>query len=117
MNTGTKRHNPLTSKLAHESIKPSKEYMYVKIVAGLEKLRVGGNFEEVALASGIKPEQAWKRLSELVEKGICFNTGITHVTSSGRQAMVRQLTSLKSKIIIEPMLNKPNKVIQAELFS
>lgn len=93
--TPKKRKHRATSKAAHDSVKEHKAEMYSKIISGLEKLRVGGNFEEIAAASGIKPEQAWKRLSELVDNGTCFNVGITRPTSSGRQAMVRQLTKLK----------------------
>lgn len=90
----SKRNNPVTSRLAHESIKESKASMYAKITKGLTKLRVGGQFEEVAAASGITPAQCWRRLSEMVDKGLCFNTGITRKTSSGRQAMVRQLVDM-----------------------
>lgn len=92
----SKRKQPITSILAHESVKKAKAAMYVKIIEGMKKLRVGGNFEEIATASKLKPDQTWKRLTELVDMGICFNTGITHKTSSGRRAMVRQLTDLKN---------------------
>lgn len=91
------RINPSTSKDAHDSIKPSKSYYYAKIIDGLSRLKVGGNFEEIAIVSGIKPDQAWKRLSELVQQGVCYNTGITRPTSSGRKAMVRQLVGLDVK--------------------
>ncbi len=106
----TKRKQPITSILAHNSVKDAKSAMYVKIEEGLNKLRVGGNFEEIAKASNLEPAQVWKRLSEMVELGICFNTGITHKTSSGRSAMVRQLTDLKPK-------PQTGKVVQVDLFS
>ncbi len=91
-----KRNNPVTSRLAHESVKEHKEGMYEKIIVGLEKLKVGGHFEEIAKACGLEPAKVWKRLSEMQEKGIIFNVGITRPTSSGRQAMVRQLCSLRN---------------------
>ncbi len=106
----TKRKQPITSILAHNSVKDAKAAMYVKIEEGLNRLRVGGNFEEIAKASNLEPAQVWKRLSEMVELGICFNTGITHKTSSGRSAMVRQLTDLKPII-------KTGKVVQVDLFT
>ena len=84
-----------TSSAAHESIKGSKQVMYDKITVGLVKLGIGGQFEEIAFASGLKPEQVWKRLGEMVTMGIVYNTGLTRITSSGRSAMVRQLTILK----------------------
>ncbi len=92
--TSRRKPNPL-SKEAHESVKEHKTVMYEKIIEGLKKLKVGGTSEEVAIASGITTAQCHKRLPEMVEKGICFNTGITRVTSSGRKSMVRQLTELK----------------------
>jgi len=103
----TKRTNPTTSILAHESVKDAKAAMYVKIIEGMNKLRVGGNFEEIAKASNLKPDQTWKRLPEMIELGIVFNTGVTHKTSSGRSAMVRQLVNLKPK---------PTTVSQSTLF-
>ena len=106
----TKRKQPITSILAHDSVKDAKAAMYVKIIAGMNKLRVGGNFEEIAKASGLQPAQAWKRISELVEMGICFNTGITHKTSSGRSAMVRQLTDLSHiKPVLAPTPESPKE--------
>lgn len=95
-----------TSTLAHESIKPAKSYYQNKIIEAMERLKVGATFEEAAIEAGIKPDQAWKRMSELVSSGILYNVGITRKTSSGRQAMVRQLSSLRPK---QPLT-------QAELF-
>jgi hypothetical protein len=111
--TLTSRRTPTTSHLAHESIKDRKEAMYTKIVAGLEKLRVGGNFEEIAVACNLESAQVWKRLSEMVDAGIVFNVGITRETSSGRKAMVRQLSSLRPR----PMFMAGQLVKQAELFT
>lgn len=90
-----------TSNDAHESIKPDKVRMYAKITEGMRKLKVGGTFEEIADASDLKPDQVWKRLSEMVELKLVYNVGITRPTSSGRQAMVRQLTELIPKKQLE----------------
>lgn len=109
----TNRRTPITSHLAHESVKHGKQAMYEKIIAGMERLRVGGNFEEIAIASNLEPAQCWKRLSEMVDAGTVFNVGITHKTSSGRQAMVRQLVSLKEK---HKNLLPENKCPQLDLF-
>lgn len=84
-----------TSRDAHESIKEHKGVMYEKIIEGLRKLKVGGTFEEIAEACNLKPDQVWKRLSEMIELKIVYNVGTTRPTSSGRQAMVRQLTEFK----------------------
>lgn len=92
-----KREHRATSKEAHDSMKNAKAIMYEKIVEGLKRLKVGGNFEAIAKASGLKPEQTWKRLPEMVELGMVYNCGYTHKTSSGRSAMVRQLIGLGYK--------------------
>lgn len=109
-----KREHRATSKEAHESVKEHKEAMYEKIVKGLEKLRVGGHFEAIAEAAGLEPSQVWKRLPEMVERGIVYNVGTTKPTSSGRKAMVRQLVTIKmeNNISITPM--KPLQ--QSQLF-
>lgn len=91
-----KRQHRSTSKEAHESVKEHKEVMYDKIKDGLNKLKIGGHFEEIANACGLKTEQVWKRLNEMIELGMIYNVGITRPTSSGRKAMVRQLVGLKS---------------------
>lgn len=90
-----KRQHRSTSKAAHDSVKEHKAAMYEKIIEGLRKLKVGGTFEEVALASGLKPEQTWKRLPEMIEKGVVYNVGTTRKTSTGRKAMIRQLTEFQ----------------------
>ena len=90
----TKHHQPITSLLAHESLKESKAAMYVKIIEGLNKLRVGGTFDELSVVTGLKPQQIWKRYSEMAALGMIFNTGITRKGVSGRSCRVWQLTDL-----------------------
>lgn len=112
----SKRQHRATSKAAHESVKEHKEAMYVKIIEGLRKLKVGGHFEAIAEAAGIEPAQCWKRLPEMVEAGTVYNVGTTRPTSSGRKAMVRQLVEIKineSKTFICPQ----NPLKQSQLFN
>jgi hypothetical protein len=90
-----KRQHRATSKEAHESVKEHKPAMYEKIKAALEKLKIGGTFEQIALCGGLKPAQVHKRLPEMIELGIVYNVGVTRRTSSGRKSMVRQLVGLK----------------------
>lgn len=104
-----KRQHRATSKEAHESIKDHKAAMYEKIIKGLERLRVGGTFQEIATASGLKDAQVWKRLPEMVEMGKVYNTGTTRSTSSGRKAMVRQLVGLNYTDGQIPVIEKPIK--------
>lgn len=91
------RKHSATSKAAHDSIKGIKSELYEKIIEGLKRLRVGGNFEEISKAAGITPAQCHKRLPELVEMGKVYNCGYTRPTSSGRSSMVRQLVGLGYK--------------------
>lgn len=111
-----KRKNPPTSLAAHDSVKDAKPYYHAKIIEGLKRLKVGGTYEEIAAASGIKPEQSWRRLSELIKMGIVFNAGYTRKTSSGRAAEVRQLVGLTAiPTNPEPKTEKQksaNKIVQ-----
>jgi len=47
-----------------------------------------GHSEKIALVSGLKPQQVWKRLSEMESKGLIINTGKTALLSSGVQGIV-----------------------------
>lgn len=91
-----KRQHRATSKEAHESVKEHKAKMYLKIKEGMGRLKIGGTAEEISKVCGLKAEQVWKRLPEMVELGIVYNVGITRPNSSGRKAMVRQLTGMKA---------------------
>ena len=62
-----------TSILAHESIKPAKEILHSKIMAGLKKIEKG-TFREIAKASSLDEQQVWKRLSEMERKGMITYT-------------------------------------------
>lgn len=104
------RQHRATSKAAHESVKDHKQVMYDKIKVGMERLRIGGTFEEIAKVCGLKPEQVWKRLPEMVEAGTVYNVGITRKTSSGRSAMVRQLVGMKA---VDATMNKTQAQLKA----
>lgn len=88
------RRNPQTSIDAHKAIIPAKQAYYDKIIDGLKKLKVGGTAEQIAQASGIRYDQCWRRLDEMVKAGAVYNVGVTRKTSSGRSSMVRQLVGL-----------------------
>lgn len=114
----SKRKHSDTSSAAHNSIKGIKSEMYDKIIEGLKRLRVGGNFEEIAKASGITPAQCHKRLPELIELGKVYNCGYTRPTSSGRSSMVRQLVGLGYKNEDKtPTKKKETKIIYNPIFS
>lgn len=82
-----------TSKAAYDSLTlEHKRSMWVKIIKAASKLPNGGNFEQIAKKARLKPDQVWKRLPELVDAKVMYNTGETAPTSTGRQAMVRRLT-------------------------
>lgn len=56
-----------TSILAHESIKPAKDFLHSKILQGLKKIEKG-TFREIANAANLDEQQVWKRLSEMERK-------------------------------------------------
>ncbi len=87
---------PQTSRDAHESIKEHKADTYDIIVKALEEIKIGATSEQISIHTGIKHERIWKRMSELVDSNVLFNTGIKRKTTSGRGSMVRQLTRLKN---------------------
>jgi hypothetical protein len=117
----TKRHTPITSILAHDSIKESKAEMYRRIIEGLNKLRTGGTFDEISIASNLKPQQVWKRLSEMQGLGLIFNVGTTRPGASGRSCSVWQLQSLTTIVDISELsltnCTEKTPLQQLDLFS
>lgn len=90
----TRQHKP-TSKQGEAHIAPFKKSHKEKIKDGLKQLKVGGTHEELALVTGLRPDQVWKRLSELCNDGDLFDTGITRKLKSGVQGIVWQLSGEK----------------------
>lgn len=82
------------SKLGEAHIAPHKENHKDKILAALGKLRVGGTHEEIAEAAGMRPDQVWKRLSELYHDSKIFDTGLLRRLKSGVHGTVWQLTEI-----------------------
>lgn len=105
-----------TSRAAHESIMPAKAYYHKKVIEGLEKLKVGGTFAEIADAVDVKHDKIWKRISEVAKLEIVFDTGITRKLPSGRQGTVWQLTSRKHSYANEVINSATNNPKQTELF-
>lgn len=89
-----RQHRP-TSKQGEEFIKPFKQSHKQKIIDGLEKLRVGGTQEEISLCVGLREDQVWKRMNDLVKDELVFDTGITRKLKSGLQGIVWQKVGLK----------------------
>lgn len=86
-----------TSHAAHEAIKPVKPNMFQIITDGIRKLKGGGTFDDISKVTGLRPEQVWKRLSELKRDGIIFDTGATRPLKSGLNGIVWQLWENVSK--------------------
>lgn len=90
-----RQHSP-TSSAGHDHIKPFKPNHKQKILEGLERLKIGGTHEEIAIVSGLRPDQCWKRLSELEREQLIFDTGITRKLKSGVIGSVWQLSGKKA---------------------
>ena len=89
-----RQHKP-TSSAGHDHIKPFKPNHKQKILEGLERLRIGGTQEELAAIIGLRPDQVWKRMTDLQKDGSVFDTGITRKLKSGLQGIVWQKVGLK----------------------
>ena len=103
-----RQHSP-TSKSAEQFIKPFKPNHKQKILAGLDMLKVGGTFEQIAQITGMKESQVWKRLSEAERDGTIFNTGITRKLSSGMEGTVWQKSGMKTVDADNPKTDKEIK--------
>jgi DNA-binding Lrp family transcriptional regulator len=79
-----------TSILAHESIKPTKESLYLKIKQALNKIN-SGSFRDIANHLGLKDEQVWKRLSELEKLEIVEIKGTKICEVSKRKVSIYKL--------------------------
>ena len=90
-----------TSREAHEYIKPHKQSHQEKILEGLDRLKIGGTHEEIGAVAGLRPDQCWKRLSELAKEGKIFDTMITRKLKSGLQGSVWQLAG-KPTVVVSP---------------
>ena len=57
----------------------------------LRELRKGpGTFEELSKRTGLRPDQVWRRLSDLEKEGLAFPTSDIRRGESGRQQRVWQ---------------------------
>ena len=72
---------------AHESIKPSKESLYIKIKTALKVIEKG-TFREIAKQANLQDMQVWKRLSEMERMNIISNVSDKICAVSGRKVSV-----------------------------
>jgi hypothetical protein len=94
-----KRKRNQNSKAAHEFTKPAKKAYWEKIMDALNDLKGGATFEELADKAGLRPDQVWRRLSEMERDGKIFNTGVSRPLKSGCSGAVWQSSnSSPSKI-------------------
>lgn len=77
---------------AHESVKPSKEFIHAKIVKALSVIN-SGTFREIATECNMKDQQIWKRLSELERLGKIENVSDKVCEISKRSCSVWILTN------------------------
>lgn len=72
---------------AHNSVKPSKEFIHAKIVKALSVIN-SGTFREIAHECNLQDMQVWKRLSELERMGKIENISDKKCEISGRSCSV-----------------------------
>ena len=77
---------------AHQSTKPSKETLYIKIKTALKVIEKG-TFREIAKQANLQDMQVWKRLSEMERMNIIGNVSDKRCEISGRSCSVWTLTN------------------------
>ena len=77
---------------AHQSIKPSKESLYIKIKSALQVIEKG-TFREIAKQANLQDMQVWKRLSEMERMNIISNVSDKICEISGRKVSVWTLNN------------------------
>ena len=71
----------------HQSTKPSKESLYIKIKTALKVIEKG-TFREIAKQANLQDMQVWKRLSEMERMNIISNVSDKRCAVSGRKCSV-----------------------------
>lgn len=94
-----------TSRLAYETILKGRDNHYKKIILALEWI-MDGTAWQIATQARLKPDQVWKRLSELVASDIIFDTGIRRNSPDGNKAMVYAMTNRRSEYANVPQPEK-----------
>lgn len=91
---------------------------FKKIVTSLDKIIKGTNYE-VAADSGLKPDQVWKRMSELVLAGTVMDTGLRGLSPDGNKAIIWALTKNKElfKDVEKPVDYREPKTTAADYAS
>ncbi len=106
-----------TSKLSYEKIMQpgARENHYRKILTALDKIGDGTSWE-IAEATEqppelnikkLKPDQVWKRISELIDDDVIFDTGIRRNSPDGNPAMVYALSSRREEYA---HIEKPERI-------
>ena len=103
-----RQHSP-TSKAGEAYIKPYKPTHHQRILSALETARVGCTHEEAAVIAGLRPDQCWKRMSELCRDGKIFDTHITRKLRSGLNGVVWQKVGLKPVDLSNPKTSSQQK--------
>lgn len=80
-----------TSEAAYEAIKESRQSIHKKIEEALRRIKIGGTYHEVALASGLTDAQVWKRFSEMEN---VYDTKIRRELPSGKMGIVWQIKDI-----------------------
>lgn len=83
-----KRKNPDTSLDAYKSLDPIKISLRMqKIADGLNAIGKG-NYEQIALAAGLREDQVWKRLIDCMKSGLIHRTQEKRKTKDNRDSYV-----------------------------
>lgn len=115
-----RQHRP-TSKEGEQFIAPFKQSHKDRIVAALQKLPIGATHEELSDATGLRPDQVWKRLSECAADGKIYDSGLTRKLKSGVMGIIWKIKEVEKEDLnkwFAELQNEPAPVIfmQPKLF-
>lgn len=105
-----------TSRLSYEKIMQpgARENHYKRILMALVQIKDGTSWEIAdatedtnLFVKKMKPDQVWKRIPELIEADIVFDTGIRRNSPDGNKAMVYALSSRKDEYA---HIEKPERI-------
>ena len=89
-----RRRDPDTSRAAARSVEKSSRALMLRVLREINSCP--GTHAEIALRMRLKPDQVWKRISDLRRKKMVEDSGVTRPGPSGRWQIVWKVTPPQS---------------------
>jgi hypothetical protein len=106
-----KRKNPVTSDAAYRGLDPNK--MSETHVAIVESLKIigEGNYEDISACSGMPEARIWKRIVDVVRKGLIHDTGKEKDTVHGNKSRIFALGPSPEPVVKKERVMKGKTVV------